>query len=204
MDSLRPSRCTLSSSEYPCSAISCSRSDQSQTRGARCTISVPGKRISTKLSTSIVTSAISIGRRVTRSLIITSSSFVVCSLLPRRPYQGAYHERPHDTNVFAGLKRAERVATIYRQSYLPSPCLRRLYQLLSFIHYRHIVVLWNALMEINFFIRIAEHPPKAYKTALIHIKNSCTRGAPPDMKGALLLPIWFLLRRDFQKNLSRT
>src|SRR6266516_5963034 len=38
----------------------------------------------------------------------------------------------------------------------------------------------------------------------IGIKNSCARGAPPQMKGAPLLLTWFLLGRDFQKNLRRS
>ena len=44
---------------------------------------------------------------------------------------------------------------------VPLPYLRRLYQPLSFIHDRRIVVLWNGIMLFNFFIRIAKHPSRA-------------------------------------------
>src|SRR5712691_8477967 len=41
---------------------------------------------------------------------------------------------------------------MYIQWYPAHNILRRLYQPLSFIHYRHIVVLWNAIVEIKFII----------------------------------------------------
>src|SRR5829696_7014844 len=86
-DALWPSRSMVSSSERPCSAISCSRSRShiSYATCGRCATSLLGRRASMKLSTSTVTLAASTGSSETCSLIIHARFLPChCRLVPSK------------------------------------------------------------------------------------------------------------------------